>query len=318
MRLSVIHHVIQRFARPVMLTAIALVMASACRRPTASTVSPPSDNQPGSATSGLGSTAPGPKDTTPPGKKATDLRFSKGTFDIKAPYADNWQKTESPLAKLGDQMDASLKALTNCKVDAHTSWDLDGGKLSGNSTFKIQDARTYYVEYYSPETEASLNRIISDGQSHVQLVGETWNSLTPPSDLKGGPVDASVVKEWPKSFLTAMLAEYKDGKSVWGPLFRAWSKGDDGITAHVEQKEFDINGKKKPGYRVLAERKSDGAHMEVILDGDRFVPVTIRSVVPKAGGEDDSIQWTATWSFGGHFAPKDFVVPVKNAPPASH
>ena len=108
-----------------------------------------------------------------------------------------------------------------------------------------------------------------------------------------------------------MVANFETGGKVWGPMMRGLSKGKGGFKAVLEEQTFTILGKQRPMYRVLAERKSDGASLEVVIDGILSLPVTVKSITTNKKGLKNTIVWTCKWNAGDVFEDREFVIAIK-------
>jgi len=307
------------------LFVVTTVAGWGCNPSAPSAYVPPNTNQIGTGASGStggsnepttgGKTAPDPMDERVKAMMNKDgtvkpVKFAKGTFSIPAPRTNDFHAANTPLTDLGTKMDEAALNTKEALGEAETSMEVGGAQLTGKSKIKLQDSKTFAIEFYSRFTEATLNRIVSDGQTKAVYFKDSWKLVgdagSPDGDL--GPAELA---KWPGDFSRAMFSEYETGKRTWGPLLRAWSNGEGGFKATVEEKKAVVLGKERSIYQVLATRKSDGAQVQIVVDGERFLPVTVRTLVKNSKGGLDKVQWSAKWSFGGHHDPSDFVIPVK-------
>lgn len=234
---------------------------------------------------------------------ADPLKIPKGTFDIKP--AENSAKITP--AVLGQKVDEAFAQLTNAWADADTVTEVGGAQLAGKSTIKVKDSKTFKVEFYDTETQATLNRVIANGTDRVQFYKEVWSKLPAPG--AGGGSVADVTKEWPTEFLTDMFRFYSKDERVWGKVMAGLSSAQSGYTTKLEEKTVKVLGKDRKLYRLVADKPTDGTEVEIMVDGVRFLPVTVRSIVKSKDGKQDSRLWTCNWKFGGTFDSKEFVLP---------
>lgn len=277
---------------------------------------PPKAADPGTEAPG---TSPTDRDKTqrvpgvnPKTGRVEPLKIPKGTMTIKPVGSDGYQTAKMTPAELGRKVDEAFADLTNAWADADTILEVGGAQLAGKSNVKIKDAKTFNVEYYDPQTEATLNRVISNGTERVKFYRDSWTKLPTPGSK---PVtEADVLAEWPTQFLSDMFRLYSSDERVWSKLMSAIGAGEGGYKATVEEQKAKVLGKERTLYRLVADRATDGTQLEMIIDGVRFLPVTVRTAVKTKDGKTDSRLWTCSWKFGGTFDAKEFTVPKTPGP----
>lgn len=72
-----------------------------------------------------------------------------------------------------------------------------------------------------------------------------------------------------------------------------------------------VQGKNRNFYRVVAQRKADDTRIELLLDAEHLVPVTVRVEKRKADAVVSQVQWQAKWSFTRKLDPKRLIIPTK-------
>jgi hypothetical protein len=108
------------------------------------------------------------------------------------------------------------------------------------------------------------------------------------------------VEEWPKSFPTDVFDGLTDGGDYWSALIGAWQRGVQGFKLSVEERTTPYQDRKIKNYRVVAERPVPGPGgrvetVELVVDGQIFLPVTIRSHAWDQQGREFQYQWSAEW-----------------------
>ncbi len=278
---------------------------------------PATSPQVGGTTTGGDSTEPGTE------KEPTEALVNpKDPAGIQQPVLPNpevkintndktWTDESVDGVEIARKMDAALRGAKNALVETKTTFDIAGvGQLDGKAQIKVRDASTFMVEYYLPETEAHINRVVSNKSGRATLQKSNWKAGGP-KPLANPVTDASAVTSFEDQFMERIFATYTTGQDAWEPIVEAWSKGQAGYDLEVEKKSMKVNGKDRPFYRFLAQRKSDGkATIEVRVDGIRYFPVSIRVLRTEKNGEESQIRWNAEWKFGGSFSDKDFPIPI--------
>lgn len=250
-----------------------------------------------------------PGEADPSGIKVPEMNLR----DVEINTTDKtWaDETAVDAVEIARKMDAALRGAKNALVDTKTTFDIAGvGKLDGKGKVKVRDASTFLVEYYLPETEGNINRVVSSKNARATLYKSKWKSGGP--EPFGDPVnDPDVVTSFEDQFMERIFGTLTTGEDSWTPLVEAWSKGQAGYDLQVEKKSMKVNGNDRPFYRFIAQRKKDGeATVEVRVDGVRYFPVSIKVLRTDKNGEKSQIRWNAEWKFGGSFSDKEFPVPT--------
>jgi len=260
---------------------------------------------PSSSSNGTGKAPENPAPHDLSANKVPDIKFSPDTFEVKKPGSGDWRKAAKPPAEIMDSVDKAMRQPVPSIALADTNFEVGGATLAGKSTVKIKDGRTYAIEFYTPESRATLNRIISDGSHKAKFVGEKWTTPETPSAPDASPVDEPTLKNWPTQFMRTMFSPYDTGHSVWGPLVRYWQKT--GTAVSVEERTSKMKDGRRY-YRIVGTAK-DGSQVEIHIDGLRNLPILVRTVTVTGPGRSDKRMWSAAWQFGGTFDAKEFAVP---------
>ncbi len=228
---------------------------------------------------------------------------SDEALKIRPSGSDSWKpsKEQPKLAQIGEKVDAALAKLPPAYVDARLTYKTEVGELVGKAEIKVQNDKTFRVAYNLPRNEADQTIIIGDGERLASKEKDKWQLVK----KEGGVATQSELSSWAMEFPALMFSPLTDSRQTWGPLFKEWAKHG----TKVEEKPESINGQKKMIYRVLHE--SNGSQMEVILDGEMMLPMTVRTDVPRPGGGRNQMMWTGRWGFGGSHDAKDFRIPIE-------
>ena len=221
---------------------------------------------------------------------------------IKPSGSGNWKPSdEQPkLVQIGEKVDQALAKLPPAFVDARLTYKTEVGELIGKSEIKVQNDKMFRVTYNLPKNEAEQSIVIADGEKQAEKEKDQWRIVK----KEGGEASSDELAAWSAEFPALMFSPLTDNRKTWGPLFRQWSKEG----TKVEEKTETINGQKKVIYRVL--HKSNDSQMEVILDGEMMLPMTVRTDYPRPGGGRNQMMWTGRWGFGGSHNAKDFRIPM--------
>lgn len=234
---------------------------------------------------------------------------------IKIPKkgAGDWEPTTDSLNELGNMVDSALIEMVNARCDARITFSLPIGVTDMQVRADIKSADTYNIDFVIPAFFDALDNVaIADGKRRAMLLGTEWEELPAFSSMKSHKMDSDDLDEFVRSFTKEMYAPYLDGEAVWEPLFTALQNGVGGYDSVVERQLAEGRGQQRRLIRVYAST-SDGAptELEIVIDEERMVPVTVRVVQIQEDGFEFKMMWTGVWAFrGGSYEPNTFIVPI--------
>jgi len=286
--------------------------------PEAPSTSPSPSDPPGDQPS---APAPREKDGTPTpgdGGARTMGKFLPPNVHIppiEAAGTQNWKPAQISAPELGRRMDQAMAAFKGVYAEATLLLDVPAGKGDIHSKIEVFDPARFRYEYSLPETNVSPYIVIADGAHQAELDGRRsrWTQATPlskPTRLKPGSPDV-LVREFPDRFPRYLLDPVVRSTAAWESLLGAWASGKAGYRAVVEEKTMPVQGKQRLFYRVIAQKAADDTRVEVLLDAERLVPVTVRVEKRRPNGKMSQVQWQAKWSFSRKLDPKRLRIPTK-------
>lgn len=231
------------------------------------------------------------------------------TFKIAPPKTEGWKPVQDA-AGLGQKIDSAMLGVKEAFVVVNMNYDNAGNKLTGRAELKIRDKQHYRLEYYKPETEANLNRLIADGSQRIELSEGKSKKLPGFKPATKVTMSAKDLDAWAENFTSEMLDGYRQDAEVWTGLVDAWRNGVGGYSTVIEEKTASPQGKARRYVRIVANTtKERPTNIEVMLDGVRYLPVAVRVVRKNADGTERKATWSADWRFGGKHDTKEFVIP---------
>ncbi len=234
-----------------------------------------------------------------------------GTYEIGKPKEKGWSSAPLTLASLGKSMDMAMRDLERTIIESVTNFDdPEWGSMRATPDVFIEDEHSFRIIYTLPGDVGEDRLLIGDGKRRVERLKSKWTSLNP---FSASPSISSkdAVNRWPLEFPSLMFALYNQGADIWGPLLDGWQSGKGGFKATVEEQTFEMEGKKASHFRVLATRGgAEPASVEVIVDKERLLPLTIRVQMTRKGGKELKAMWSGRWKFKGKHDPNSFLIPV--------
>lgn len=248
--------------------------------------------------------------TTPEGQGTQSLNIPAQNFEVKPVNQPNDQwETVAPteIEKTGAQIDQALANLKDAMADTQTTIEYKGAQLAGKGTMKIRDRRTFSLEWYQPQTEARTHRAIGNGEKRVHSDGGEFEPLAAFGNTKSAPLKLDTLADQMPTIVSSVFAQ---DQLPWAATLKAL-EADPAFATTIETTTARIQDKDRKIVRIVAERKT-GAPVtyEFVIDGERWLPVTLRSVAKFADGTESKFMWTARWAFGGAYQDKEFALPA--------
>ena len=241
-----------------------------------------------------------------PARRALDAKLS-----ISLPGPKGWKPESNQMVIEAEKMDRALLALRESLASTQVIASYKEGSFDVKSDWKIRDERTFSIQYFWPDSGRQQNLLKGDGKRRGGRAFGGWRNLPPYGGaLKAG--DESLDK-LPLTIVRRMASPFRSGEPFWGPLIRALARGEAGYALNSESQVVQVQGKERKIIRYIAERsKPTKASVEIVVDVQRSVPLTVRASETRPDGGEDRVMWTAKWSFqGGKHQDSDFVVPTK-------
>ncbi|MBX3112749.1 MAG: hypothetical protein KF857_12165 [Fimbriimonadaceae bacterium] len=230
-------------------------------------------------------------------------------FKVKPGKDLGYSPSKMGFADLGAKTDAGIQQLKNGKGVVVMEYESPKGKSHGNIDIFVRDKSTYKVEYLLPKTEGTPNRLAGDGKRNMVYEGYVWTKPTPRKT--SGPMSRADVDAWIARFPAEIMSGLQDGAPVWRRLLDALSS-DPGRTTTMEEQEVTVSKVKRPIFRIVSRKKGvEGDSLEIVIDGHRWLPLTVKASFHDENKAPVHMFWTTNWMFGGTFPDSDFVIPVK-------
>lgn len=226
-----------------------------------------------------------------------------------------WAKSDLSPTALGARIGKSIAMTVAAEAKATLYIDAPIGTGSTETDTQIKNPKTYHVELTDLQFKHPTTIIVSaDGARRAVFTAVSQESKWSPTVPVEQPVKAftgaELVKRWPTEFPKLALSFFLTRNDPWAPFVASLAKGVGGYKLIAERRTLQYNGKPVKLQRLLATRASDGAEIEIVVDGTHFLPVTIRSTTGN-GPKPTKLMWTATWRGNQKFDPSSFAVPAK-------
>jgi hypothetical protein len=240
------------------------------------------------------------------------------TWRLRPPGTFGWKKSALDAGVLAKRVDSATKGLKNSFHEAMLRYEsATGGFGTAICDVKIQSKFVYKIQFPSFDTKTPMSgEIRADGVRYAVFAGNQW---TQPALLtaKKPEFPGKIAPAWPLAFPRMIYTPFLYDADLWSRLVKELRTPANGYSVRVEERST-LGPDKKPVkmYRLWVERTPAAAKkygkltFEMVFDGTRYVPVTIRTQVQKATDKYPvRLQWLALWRAGMKWPPSEFQLP---------
>lgn len=238
-------------------------------------------------------------------------------FSIPAKGNGGWVSTRVDARDLAKNISKALSSLKGIEGETVTTLTTPGGHGQVRGKLKIQNERAYSIQFPVVQMMPAMKEARSNGKVKAVSTDQgvfPRKSRIDASLLAGNVRSGKLAENWARYFPQLVFSSLTDGKDVWQPLFAELADGHSGFKAEISQRTLDFRERKVSNFRLTAKRNPEAAkrfgpcEMEMVFDGERFLPVTIRMNFkdPKEG--EYKVLWQTAWNFDRKFDPKDFAL----------
>jgi hypothetical protein len=262
-------------------------------------------------------TSEGKTEAEPP-KLPEPLKPDTKAFAVTPTGSGNWKKSAIAPSALAARVDKAFREMSKTEAEAVATIMTPTENGQVRNAIKVQDYKTFSIQTLRLEKEPGIFEIRADG-SKKSFTGRNGTfepakpigSQSPETKLTG----RQMVEQWPRAFPRLAFLSLTEGKDSWGPYLKELASGRSGFTAEISERTIPFRGQMWTNYRVIAKRTKEAAkklgpcEVEIVLDGRRNLPVTIRSNFTDPNGGSWKVLWQTGWNFDQSFDAKDFRLP---------
>jgi|GEM_PF-3945756 len=233
-----------------------------------------------------------------------------------------WGPTTFSPRQLANNADKTLNNLTNAFADIRVHIVVPQGAGDVKLEAKIGAPTKYNVQYtVFADGHPSNYAAIANGKNRALVrasVGKNQKKITRLMSVSTRvPVSgANLASLWPSNMPQFVLNRYVTGSNSYGGLVNALISGVGKYQVYAEQRTLTYQGKIITDYRIVAQRSKANAaklgysQIEIVLDGERFLPLTLRTRFSPLKGAPTELDWSSRW-VPDHFTSADFQIPAQ-------
>jgi hypothetical protein len=248
--------------------------------------------EPGASTAPGTASKPSPNTAQPPVK-------------ITEPGTAGWRATNITLEDLGKRIDKALKGLKDTHAQTVLTMEETRGSGRGQNDVWIKDNQTFRLQFTQLSEGAPATVEVVSNSGKRQMVNssreESWQKLPNDAFPATAPKPDQVVRSWPSNFSKLVFAGLATEKDIWTPLTQGLAAGAEGYKAQIEERDLPYQGRNVKMYRILAKKGPSGqpgsTAIEIVVEADRSLPVTMRVNNTKENGQHFSYHWSCRYRF---------------------
>lgn len=236
-----------------------------------------------------------------------------------------WRKSSLTIGQLAQKVAAATKNPRGVWGQYQMLAQTSEGRGVYTGEMKFASPTMFKVNWVRIEADPRNGILVADGFKRQSLFDGTLfpvQAITTP--FKGYSTDPNqLVARFSNEFSRFLFQGAVDGKDPWVPLMTAWGKGAGGYQRPVvEERTLTISQRVFKSYRVkmtrspVAAKKLGKSTLEVVFDGFKFLPVTVRETRVDTKGKEWLIQWAAKYAFNQKFQAQDFKMATPAKPKA--
>lgn len=262
--------------------------------------------------------AQNPKRPDPGAVKATNEAINKQIKQMmqasEAQMNRYWTKSTLTLPQLAQKVAWATKSMAGVHGQYQMLAQTSEGRGIYTGEMRFQSPALFKLNWVRLEADPRNGIFVGDGSKRHSLYDGTLmpdQAVTQP--FKGTTTDpAQLVARFSNEFSRFLFQGAIEGKDPWVPLLTAWGKGAGGYATKVEQRKITLANKTYLSYRVkcvrnaAAAKKLGKSELEVVFDGTRFLPITVRETRVDLNGKEWRIQWAGKYLFNQKFKKTDF------------
>ncbi len=239
-------------------------------------------------------------------------------FAIEKTGEGVWKKTSLTPAALADRIGKAIREMKGTYGEAISTIKTPRENGQVKCFIKVQDYKTYSIQTLQLAAMPGLSEVRSDGNKKAQT-SPTGGFGKPRPISSSGPEAAlagkQLVEKWPTLFPKLAFLGLTDGKDAWRPYMTSLMSGASGFKGEIAERKMKWQGRDVISYRITARRTPDAAkklgpcEIEMVIDGVRYLPVTIKVNRTEAAGGEWKVLWQAGYNFNKTFDAKEFALP---------
>lgn len=258
-----------------------------------------------------------PSDNLPPGLIKNPAGAPVRKTEIKPPTTGDpgWKNSSMDPEEFANRLGTSLGSLKGVLANAEAIVTTPMGEGRFLSEIAIKDQRAYKIDYFVVDGMPYSASLVSNGTKRSARIRDRWikplSTTTPfteaPSqELRG---DDGVKLRVP-TLTTGDQASYAWHTEFTRLLFQGLTEGQDAIKpalqglqkdaeVFVQERQTPYEGKTYLNYRLLVvEKGAKTESQEIIVDSEKFLPITIRTTWTDKKNKPYSVLWMCSWKNG--------------------
>jgi hypothetical protein len=235
--------------------------------------------------------------------------------DIPKANSEGWKASRIAPEAFARATDAAIRNLAGLTAETRTILDTHLGRGTSSGTVTVQNPSRFRFEYpYVTKTPRDFEKqmLVADGERFAMLTTGGWKNHSPVG-ARARLLDPSLLAQWPYRFGRYLAAGVGTTEAPLSRLVAEARRPASDIVLRTEETSLRSGGRVFKMQRLLLSRrpksKKPALQIEVVVDADSKLPLTVRSAGKFGSPKPMRAFWTARWDKAQTFSPKLFSVP---------
>jgi len=226
----------------------------------------------------------------------------------------DWQTTTMAVTQLASEVGKAMATVKDTKGTIYVVVETPLGRGFLNQELKIKDNKHYNINYVVLEDRPKHSMVTANGRQKQEQIDGKWQpavSLAKPLPDASVPAD-KLASRWALDFTRTMWLGLTDSRDSWPAVVSQWLTGTGEYEITTQERHINYQGHDMVDYRIEADRKPaarpklGSSTVQIVIDAQRHLPVTIVSDNTDSAGKNWKMTWTCHYDFQQKFGPKDF------------
>jgi hypothetical protein len=256
-------------------------------------------------------------------KQGMEPRFAVDSQDWKS-YAAKPVSQSGPI--IAENIEKALRNLQDTTGTIKVAYESPDGNGTFDQDLRVKDSTRFKVPFIVIGDAPLVCEAVANGTQRMIQYGPEWrdkSSVNAP--LKDYTSLAAPDPMWQRDFTQMVYQPLTHSLISWPSIIRSWTNGDQGYRLSIDSRDLPLKLTDPKGqvhtydaedFRLHAVRDASASakygksEIEVVVDAQRWLPKTIRSIyTDKSGKKTWKIIWTCAYRLHQKVTSSDYTAP---------
>lgn len=256
----------------------------------------------------------------PQKKNPSDAEIAKArkqvAQELSKKSSGNWVASKLSASALAAKVKTAVVGMKAIEGGFRMLYQTSEGRGEQTGVLLVQDKTHYRIDGTMLTPMPTAFAFVANGKERLIRRG---SKVLPPMPLTSKLAGAKLAptayaKFFPIDFSRMMFQGLTDGVDAWGPLTQSLAQGGEGYNLRIHERTMTANGTKYLSYRLSGSRtgaalqKLGPSSYEFIIDGTRFLPVSVSVDWVDGKKKKWMAKWSGAYKFGAKLKPDVFTL----------